>query len=345
MIALAAAVLTTGACAGSPAPPADPPVPPAGPTATRSEPAPGVPRLEVDGDAWVSVSVATLWRSPSSPRPVDRPALAAPARIAQWLDAMSTEQRRDLNGRADTQALLGDRVVVLELRPHWARVAVPDQPTPLDDRGYPGWVPRRQLAATRPAASPERATVLAPRAWLRTDDDQQTRLYRVSFGTRLPAVGEVDGFVRVALPGGIVRRLAADKVAVHAKGTPALEATRRSLVRRAKAFVGLEYLWAGRSGFGFDCSGLTSLVHRVHGLVIPRDAGPQSTSGTPVPSGDLRRGDLMFYATGGTVHHVSMYAGKGTMVHSPGTGQSVEVIDVDTPAYAEEYAGARRHVS
>ena len=37
-----------------------------------------------------------------------------------------------------------------------------------------------------------------------------------------------------------------------------------------------------------------------------------------------------------------MYAGHGTMVHSPGTGQTVAVIPMSTPAYAEEYAGARR---
>ena len=53
----------------------------------------------------------------------------------------------------------------------------------------------------------------------------------------------------------------------------------------------------------------------------------------------------MFYADAGGVHHVSMYVGKGRMVHSPRTGTPVQVIDVDTPAYAREYAGARRYLS
>ena len=74
-------------------------------------------------------------------------------------------------------------------------------------------------------------------------------------------------------------------------------------MRAAKGFVGLPYLWAGLSGFGLDCSGLTWLTYRVHGIQTPRDALPQSQGGTPVRR--ARRGDLMFYATDGLVHHVS----------------------------------------
>jgi cell wall-associated NlpC family hydrolase len=129
---------------------------------------------------------------------------------------------------------------------------------------------------------------------------------------------------------------------VHAAREPALPPTRASVVRAAKMFRGLPYLWAGTSGFGFDCSGLTSLVYRVHGISIPRDSSPQSENGADAPR--PRPGDLQFYATDGKVHHVSMYLGRGRMVHSPGTGQTVEVIATSTPGYAEEYAGARRYL-
>lgn len=310
--------------------------PPSGSDAT------GSPAVTVGRAAWVSVAVATLWRSPDAPRDVDAPALTRPVRIDRWLSAMTLAERRALNGRADTQALLGDRVRVVRLRPGWAKVVVPSQPSQLDARGYPGWVPRRQLTATPPARSARRATVLTRTTWLRTDQRDPRRLFRVSYGTRLPVVGETPRFVRVASPTGAVRRLARDDVAVHAAGDPALPPTRRSLVRAAKGFVGLPYLWAGLSGFGLDCSGLTWLTHRVHGLRIPRDALPQSQHGVRVT--DLRRGDLMFYATDGRVHHVSMYVGRGRMVHAPGTGQSVEVIATSTPAYRSEYAGARRYL-
>jgi cell wall-associated NlpC family hydrolase len=257
---------------------------------------------------------------------------------------MTTEQRRGLSGRADTQALLADRVRVLELTGTWAKVRVPDQPVPDRAGGYRGWVPRRQLTARPPVTSSRVVTVTSRLSWLR-DPGTGARRLLVSFGTRLPYLRAVDAKrVLAALPSGDLVTVPTADVALHRRGTPALPATGRSLVRSAKQFVGLGYLWAGRSGFGIDCSGLTSLDYRVHGVVVPRDAAPQSRAGRPVARRDLAPGDLMFYATDGKVHHVSMYAGGGTMVHAPRTGRAVEVIPTSTTAYAREYAGARRFV-
>lgn len=337
-------VLTVAACSAA-GPTGSAGASPAGPTVSTAGPtsAGTVQRaLSVGKDAWVAVSVATLWRSPSAPRTVDAPALTAPVRIRAWLAGMTTEERRGLNGRADTQALLGDRVRVLELGDTWAKVRVPDQPVPGLEGGYRGWVPRRQLTARPPTSAPRIVTVTSRTTWLRTPDTGAKRLL-VSFGTRLPYLGAPDDHhALVALPSGAKVTVGTADASVHDPGKPALPATGRSLVRTAKQFVGLAYLWAGRSGFGFDCSGLTSLDYRVHGIVIPRDARPQSVAGRAVAAGDLARGDLLFYATDGVVHHVSMYAGRGRMVHAPGTGKTVEVIPISTPAYAREYAGARR---
>lgn len=301
----------------------------------------GSPGLRVGHPAWVTVSVATVWRSRTSPHRVDRPALAHPVRIRRWLSRMSLDQRRSLGGRADTQAILGERVRVVALRPGWARVVVPDQPSQLDRRGYPGWVPVRQLTAKTPAHSARRVTVTARLTYLRSDDAAADRRLEVSYGTRLRYLGRAGRWVRVALPSGAVRRVRAAAVSVHRPGEPALPATRRDLVRAATMFVGLPYLWSGLTGFGFDCSGLTWLDYRTHGIVIPRDARPQSMSGTVVRAGKRRKGDLIFYATNGIVHHVTMYIGHGRVVQAPHTGSSTQV----TPVARYEYAGTRRYLS
>jgi len=301
------------------------------------------PSLVVGGDAWVSVSVTTLWRSPDSPRFVDAPALANPSRIQEWLSAMTLSERRALNGHADTQALFGDQVRVVQLRPRWAKVVVPSQPSQLDSRGYPGWVPRRQLTALPPVSSAQQATVVARTTWLRTDQPDPARVFRISFGTRLPVMGQDDRWVHVSAPDGVVRRVLRSAVVLHLPEEPALPPSAKGLMSTATSFVGLPYLWAGLSGFGLDCSGLTWLDYRVHGITIPRDALPQSRHGTPVAHPGP--GDLMFYATAGHVHHVSMYLGNGTMVHAPRTGQRVQVVATSQPTYSSEYAGARRYYS
>jgi gamma-D-glutamyl-L-lysine dipeptidyl-peptidase len=298
--------------------------------------------LAVGSSAWVSVAVARLWQSPRAPKRVDRPALRAPVRFRAWLRAMTFRQRFNLDLRSDTEALMGDRVVVVRLERRWAKVVVPSQPSQKDPRGYPGWVPLRQLAATAPAGTGQVATVTDRTAWLRSDDDEMQRVTEISFGTDLPVAATAPGYVRVVTPDGTTRRVPASAVAVHAAGEPALAPSRDGLTRTATSFRGLPYLWGGLSGFGIDCSGLTWLDYRVHGIRIPRDALPQSRAGRRTTT--RAPGDLVFYAAGGRVHHVSMYLGDGRVIHAPRTGQDVRIVAFSAPPLRPEYAGTRSYL-
>ena len=300
-----------------------------------------VPALPAD--AYVRVAVAGLWHSPESARPVDRAAIAAPVDVRAWLAAMTLSDRRGLQGRLDSQLLLGDRAVVLEIRNGWAHVVVPEQPTPLDHRGYPGWIPTDQLTFSQPAQAPFDATVVQPTAWLYDADGQ--RVMEISMGTRLPVRHADDsGWVAVTDADGRSLRLRTADVSITPPGTPALAATTDDLVRVANLFLGLPYLWAGTTGFGFDCSGLMQLNFRVHGISIARDADAEATAGTPVARSQLRTGDLVFFANRSGVHHVGMYLTGGSMIESPETGRTVDVVPVTSPPYAVEYAGARRYL-
>src|SRR5689334_3464382 len=94
--------------------------------------------------AVVDVSVATLWRRPAALRPMDAPSASNPVDIPLWLSRMTVADRRWLVGRVQTQVLYGTPVTVVKQRGRWSRVVVRAQPTPLDPRGYPGWMPTRQ---------------------------------------------------------------------------------------------------------------------------------------------------------------------------------------------------------
>ncbi|MDQ6711902.1 MAG: NlpC/P60 family protein, partial [Candidatus Dormibacteraeota bacterium] len=229
-------------------------------------------------DAWVDVSVATGWRNPGVVRPVDAPALANPVRLREWLAAMNNRLRADLINRADTQVLLGQRVSVLAITNGWAQVVVIGQRTPLDDRGYPAWIPVGQLTAVAPPSTDSDATVIVPTTWLY--DRNATRIVEISFGTHLP-VRESDGQrLLLGLPGGRDAYVATSAVGLGI-GSP-LPTNARAILATARRFVGLPYLWAGTSAFGFDCSGLTYMVYGAHGILLPRDADAQAKGLGPV---------------------------------------------------------------
>jgi len=311
-------------------------------TPTTAAPRADLPPLPAD--AHVRVAMAPVWHTPSSPRAMDRLALGAPVDIRGWLAPMTTKQREDVTDRVDTQTLLGDRVIVVGAEGAWARVLIPDQPNPADARGYPGWIPLVQLTFAPPASTTNTdATVTVLTTWL-TDPAGGGRVMEVGIGTRLPVRATTASAVDVTMPDGTALRVARSDVSVTPTGTPALPARADDIVRVARLFTGLPYLWGGVSGFGVDCSGLTWIDYRLHGIAIPRDARHQAAAGAAVSSAELRPGDIVFFASKGVVHHNGLVVGDNLMLHASHTGTPVQEAHLDKPPYAGQIAAARRYL-
>lgn len=298
---------------------------------------------------YVDVTAATLWSQPGSARPVDRPALANPANLNGWLGSMSKSQKDDLiyDSRTQTQALYGQRVRVLSTSGGWAKVAVPTQATPKNSKGYPGWVPKRQLASGTKAAFKGRpmAKITKPRAGLFENRALSDRMIPLSFGTRLPVIERAPGRIRVATPSGPNGWISSRAASVHASPSSIPEPTPKKLEQTARKFLGLEYLWAGTSGFAFDCSGFTHQVYRSHGINLPRDAGDQRSRGKPVVRANLEKGDLVFFGNQSGVYHMGMYLENGKMIHASNRRSSdVRIEKITQSSYNADYAGARRYL-
>ena len=93
-------------------------------------------KIEKGETAYVDVTVATLWTDPKAPRKVDKPALQHPVDLKKWNKNLeSTDVRRGLTGKTETQATYGSEVSVLDIKGSWAKVAVTDQKTPKNKKG------------------------------------------------------------------------------------------------------------------------------------------------------------------------------------------------------------------
>ena len=307
--------------------------------------------------AFVAVSVATVWTTPQSPRPVDHPALTNPVDIRGWLSGMTPAQQEALtsDNLNQTQALFGDRVFVVGEQGDWDEVLVPGQPTPKDSLGYPGWIPKAQLT-TEPGygALKEHAPfALADRGittWLYRESGLSDQDLEISTNTRLPVLSRTDKAVQVATPDRGPKWLDARTVAVYEKPTDVPHPTGADLVRYAAVFVNVPYLWGGRAGFGFDCSGFTSTIYQVYGFTLPRDAGPQAADSRAraIDKSALQPGDLLFYSHGSrdpddpdAIYHVAMYSGNGDMIEAFDKTAPVRITPVRLDA---DYWGARRYL-
>ncbi len=93
--------------------------------------------------------------------------------------------------------------------------------------------------------------------------------------------------------------------------------------------MGKPYQWGGAGPDTYDCSGLAMMAWARAGVQLAHWTGYQWESGPHVPLNQLRRGDLLFYATNtsdpNTIHHVAIYIGNGMMVNAPYTGAFVRI--------------------
>lgn len=109
---------------------------------------------------------------------------------------------------------------------------------------------------------------------------------------------------------------------------------RVDLCQYAKQFLGNPYVWGGTSlTKGADCSGFVLSVFARYGVSLPHSSRSQANQGTKISASELKPGDLVFYAKGGTINHVAIYIGGGQVIHasSPKTGIKISAYNYRTP--------------
>ena len=112
-------------------------------------------------------------------------------------------------------------------------------------------------------------------------------------------------------------------------------------------FLGVRYKLGGNTAeTGFDCSGFTRYVFENSlGRVLPHRADEQANAPelAKVDKKDLKPGDLVFFDTmRRTFSHVGIYLGDGKFIHSPRTGETVRIEDINISYWARHFTGARR---
>lgn len=156
---------------------------------------------------------------------------------------------------------------------------------------------------------------------------------RINRGSRLPHLGDN----RVLLASGDT--LSVEPELVHILD-PEENPKRAAILDAAEKYLGLPYVWGGRSDEGVDCSGLVLQTFNMNGHFLPRDSDQISNVGRliafPGWMDAMLPGDVLFF-TGNRrlVTHTGIYMGDQTMIHSSGKGTHIASWDPQSEYFDE----------
>lgn len=203
--------------------------------------------------------------------------------------------------------------------------------------GYEGWIEEGRLASWRY----ERGAMRVVTPFCTALDAPRYRgraAATLPRGARVEMTGEEDGFARVRLIGGERAYIRRGHIAAPPGKLTEAE-LRRAVTETAKAYLGVPYLWGGRSPVGMDCSGLCHTAYWLNGVAIYRNS--RMAEGFPVREinpAHMDSGDLIYFKG-----HVAMYLGGGKYIHATGrSGDDGVVINSLRPedaGYREDLAG------
>lgn len=110
-------------------------------------------------------------------------------------------------------------------------------------------------------------------------------------------------------------------------------ALRQAIVDTALLYLGTQYRWGGKSPMGIDCSGLSSMVYMLNGIVLPRDSGNQKDFMKKVERRYSKPGDLLFFPG-----HVAIYIGEDKFIHATGAEGIVKInsLNKDSKLYRKD---------
>jgi gamma-D-glutamyl-L-lysine dipeptidyl-peptidase len=245
-----------------------------------------------------------------------------------------------------TQMLLGESGDVLQRSgPDWVRVR-------LHADGYIGWVSSNQITEVPLGDMIDwiESAKVTPKKFvvpMRAGREKTTEpVGEFLFGTYLPILKIEKSWMQLMLPDGVTGWVESSMLQKPVR-VPADVSSER-IIDTAKMFLGISYVWGGRSVKGFDCSGFTQTVYRLNGIELPRDASLQWKAGED--AGDEYKkfveGDLLFFGPSKQrITHVAISLGEDAYIHESGTVHCSS-LNAKSPLYSKKYAktfqGARR---
>lgn len=248
-----------------------------------------------------------------------------------------------------SQTYFGEPIMVIEIDGEWLHIATTSD-------GYNGWVTAKSVVSRKDPypSTPKATTVFVDRLAAHLYGEPDT-IYgpkmTLPFEACLELIQHLEPsegrWLHVALPDGSEGYIQKGDISFQ---RPLY--TMQGICELSLRFLGLGYLWGGRTSLGYDCSGFVQMLYRMMGVYLPRDAKDQINCDLlkEVEIDSMMPGDLIFFGySRDKIRHVGMHLKEGTFIHAVASTENAPYIRlsrVTDPAWNGSglypYAAARR---
>lgn len=118
----------------------------------------------------------------------------------------------------------------------------------------------------------------------------------------------------------------------------------REILLYTLSLLDIEYKFGGSNPeAGLDCSGMVAYIYKnAAGVQLPHNAAQIAALARPIPSQQMKVGDLVFFNTlGRSFSHMGIYIGDGKFVHAPRSNSAIRVDRLDNRYFAQRFEGGR----
>ncbi|HVW72362.1 MAG TPA: C40 family peptidase [Rhizomicrobium sp.] len=203
---------------------------------------------------------------------VDAPRFAEGEKFSIGVGRASLKSRPSDDAAQDSELLFGEIFTVYDRADGWVWGQAANDL-------YVGYA--RESALAKPFAGAVRVSALLAPVFSAADLKTPVRDL-LPMNATVPVLGHVGDYAHVG-PGFVHQR--------HLQAE-----SEKDFVAIAERFLGVPYVWGGKTAAGLDCSGLVQTALRAVGKAAPRDTDMMEKAlGEAIALGVVRRGDLVFW--------------------------------------------------
>jgi len=244
----------------------------------------------------------------------------------------------DFRSERKSQLLFNEPVRIERYRNGYYQVIQPD--------GYSGWVNGNAVKILSATVLKRYLAALKYRVRVKTAKIDKKRNDTGSmpaflfYGTKVSYLSIRGNHCRLQDAGGNIFEISKNCLESIGRYEPIKQS---DIVKEAKKFLGVPYLWGGIGPFGLDCSGFVRTIFGAFNIELPRDSRDQYKFGQKIVLNNIKPADLLFFKG-----HVALAINRELFIHSSLGEGGVAISSLNPKAdnfrkdLLDAYIGARR---